>query len=310
MILKIIKKRGLLISVFLMLPCLAGLVFFYGCNVKKEPYISFYDKASFANLFEKKPTLCILTCTVDPVIYDAAGKEFDIYPGFLPGEKILKKNSPYYQAEKKIEIKRMTEGLSFNHLQHTISVFSRRFQLVSLKKYEDIKTNNLDKQTIIKMIKDGGADFGLMMHNQFGAKWQNNNTGIDSYYFQFVTVIYDQKGNLVWRYCGKGCKQLIVDLSLRGLAEGFAGTVSSASMINGFRPIYTKYPQFLLFLIEDDVLNKMHGAKVTDYFKIKKFKEYFDVYNYTREDVLLPDFPKPKLILLTEDSPHVKVAGN
>ena len=266
-------------------------IFILSCDqYKPRPYYTYYDDKSFPDSLERKENLCIISFSVDPILYTSSGEEFDIFPGFIPVATELYKNTDTMQDSLKNEVIHMTEIICHNFYKSFLSVFSERFNIVGNSNYKGVSFPIGDSLQIKKLLEANKAKYGIRIHNQFGAKWGHKNTAIDAYYFKVSTYIFDSEGKIAWKFCGKGSHILQLDFSLTGLLDGFAGKLSIETIVKGFKNFRTCYPRFLLRLIEYDAMGKEHGASITDYIQVKKTK-ILTVYNCNNEQAL-PNFRK------------------
>jgi hypothetical protein len=266
--------------------CLFILVF----SCKKytpTPLSTFYSDSSFTDSLLKKENLLVLSFSVDPILYTSNGEEFDIFPGFLNGfeSAIAKKKD---KDELTNEVILMTETVNRNLYKDFIPVFSEKFNIIEQGSYKNISFPIEDSLQIKKLINSVNAKYGIRVHSQFGAKWGNDNTSIEAYYFKVSTYIFDNEGKKIWNFCGKGYNLIVADLSLNAIIDGITAKLSLETFVNGYEDFSNYYPKLLLNLIEEDVLGIEHKSGFHSYFDTKDVK-YLILCNCNKEKSL-PQF--------------------
>ncbi len=254
------------------------------CGPQPESYATTDDQAALAQLLQGNQKLCIVSFTADPTLYTPGGNEQDVNPGFLPV-------SLEDEESKRARAAEIAEGLASAHLEKMGIEFSQRFQLVGSTEHGAVSQPVTEKQPIAEAIEKAGAEFGLIVYDQFGWDWSAENTGIQSYYFKTCTTFYNSQGMPIWTFCGKGMVLNKPKLSLDDFFSAMAGTAPPLEVIVGdFETFFTLYPQFLLLLMEEDATGTAHGSEIEEYVEFDSRLDRFSVSN-ADDERFLPHFP-------------------
>jgi hypothetical protein len=242
---------------------LLAIVSVSSCNISRRPYLTIFNISSISELIQDHGKLCIVSFSSDPSLYTSSGEELTVNPGMLP-LTIVEKNTNRKQAAE------ITTKLTSAHFEKIVAGLSERFLLVGPLVYGERKNPLTQTQKIADAIAQDGADFGLIIHDQFGWSWASENTGVESYYFTTCATIYNGEGQSIWKFCNKGSiypKLADFKTFLSGVA---GGAPPMETILGDFDPYFINYPRFVLRLIEEDAAGKAHAAWFEDYFPTKR----------------------------------------
>jgi len=259
---------GIFIFVFLML-------FLTSCDLSQQPYSTVCDIEQLKQLIDENHKICLVSFTVDSTLYKSDGKKLDVYPGGL-----IPEIEAFVASEKEKDdfAKKITGELGMRHYRETCEFFSTKFNLVGNSTYNKYQRPITETSQIIKLIKKANAEYGLLIHDQFGWDWHVENTGISYFFFKSYTIIYDKQGNVAWKFIAKGLKSH-EELSITNFIEGFFGTVFFDTVIKALKSFCENYARFIYALILEDTKGELHKSRVSDYLELeKKFDKYL-IYN-------------------------------
>lgn len=235
--------------------CLLAALFLSGCVLTEtSPFVTSYT-STLAEEVSGTPKLCIVSFSVDELLYDSSGGEQNPLPG--PLDVSLAR-----REARRTEAQRIATVLATAHLEHTVPRLAPTFEVVGdagphIVAFQPIS----DTVQLAHAIAGCGADLGLVVHDRYGWDWDAENTGPQSYYFRSCASLLNAQGQAVWSFCSKGTAGEVPKLSLKTLMAGAAGVPPPVEeMLHQYQRTFEYLPQIWLALIEEDVLGTPHGS--------------------------------------------------
>jgi hypothetical protein len=168
---------------------------------------------------------------------------------------------------------KLIEKLILRQFQGMRDALSQNLQIVGSSTYEHVRNRIRVDQTeqIAKAIKDAKAEFGIVVYSQFGWEWAHAKTDVTNYRFRTAITIHNNQGKVIWEAAfsfiiypliGESFKEQLSRMpSLDEFVSGVIGEAPSIeTILSYYERAFVNYPRYLLMLIEDDLIGKVHES--------------------------------------------------
>ena len=164
---------------------------------------------------------------------------------------------------------RLIERLISAQFQGMVDIFSGNLRLIGHTTYQHVRDRIRPEQTeqIARAIQDANAEFGIVVHSQFGWEWNSIKLGVANYRFKTVTTIHDIQGAVVWKaifgfVVEPSAKRLLSGGGTKLVMEVVCAAAAQAppleTIVTHHEIVFVTYPRYILMLIEDDLAGRTH----------------------------------------------------
>ena len=227
-----------------------------GCDIKTQPYET---EASFDHVrhFAKGGSrVCILSFTADPRLSQqgSGGPLQAARDGFTAA--ILDK----------ADVAKAILQLRYRQYLYTLS---SKYEIVgTMKPILREAPLHLDHQLMTSTIKSNDADYGIIVHDQYGVDWGSSllTKTVEAYNFRVSTTVYTADGTLVWRFVSRGKAE-----NPRRYSEPLAYAVigkkglSATNAVDVLDRFIKYYPKLEESLIVEDACATPHVDEFSDW---------------------------------------------
>ena len=170
--------------------------------------------------------------------------------------------------------------LTESHFNALTDQLNAQFKLVDGQDYEDTTTiiSTDDKAVITDALTSRGAEFGLIVRDQFGWKWATGDSGIEAYWAEVECSIVNQAGEVVWCFASHG--NITPPTSLAHLASAIVPiTPSQDTITSDYAEFFASHWSVTASLIDEDATSQRHKCNVEDYVATGKYKTTVTIRN-------------------------------